>query len=192
MSRKGALVFAAALAALLWAGRRDYRKPNWRVFWDDMAYSPAYASQSSNPVFRDGRTEQLPPDGAIARGGQTLAYGPGDEERDRAGRELKNPFAATPENLARGRFVYQNYCAHCHGLQGLGDGPVAQLHPEMGFPAASEPIYQMPDGTLFHIITYGNNNMPAHASQLSAEDRWKVIDYLRVLQRRQINPDEKR
>ncbi len=180
----GAALF---LAGGLWAARRDFARPNLAVFWDDMADSPAYASQSANRVFANGRTEQNPPPGTLARGARPLHFGPGDSERDRAGARLKNPFGPAPENLARGRFVFENYCAQCHGREGLGDGPVSQLHPELGFPAASEPIYQMPDGALFHVITFGNNNMPSHASQLSAEDRWKVIDYLRVLQRRQIS-----
>lgn len=181
-----AIGLAAALAAAFWAGRRDFSKPNLAMFWDDMAVSPAYASQSVNPVFPNGQTEQTPPPGTIARGAKPFAFAPTDADRERAGRELKNPFPPTPANLERGRYVFLNFCTECHGRQGLGDGPVASLYPELAFPAASAPIYQMPDGELFHIITYGNNNMPSAASQLSPQDRWKVIDYLRVLQRRQM------
>lgn len=35
---------------------------------------------------------------------------------------------------------------------------------------------------MFHVITRGRNNMPAAESQVSAEDRWKVILYIRQLQ----------
>lgn len=35
---------------------------------------------------------------------------------------------------------------------------------------------------MFHILTYGQNNMPSYASQLSRQDRWNVIAYLRTLQ----------
>ena len=41
---------------------------------------------------------------------------------------------------------------------------------------------QMKDGQLFHILTHGQNNMASYASQLSREDRWNVIVYVRSLQ----------
>jgi mono/diheme cytochrome c family protein len=40
----------------------------------------------------------------------------------------------------------------------------------------------MKDGQLFHILTYGQNNMPSYASQLSRDDRWNVILYVRAMQ----------
>jgi hypothetical protein len=35
---------------------------------------------------------------------------------------------------------------------------------------------------MFHVITLGRNNMPAHAGQVSVDDRWKVILHIRKLQ----------
>jgi mono/diheme cytochrome c family protein len=40
----------------------------------------------------------------------------------------------------------------------------------------------MKDGQIFHILTYGQNNMPSYAGQISRDDRWKVIAYVRSLQ----------
>ncbi len=42
--------------------------------------------------------------------------------------------------------------------------------------------YELTDGDLFHIITYGRNNMPPHATQIPQADRWKLIHFLRDLQ----------
>ncbi len=58
--------------------------------------------------------------------------------------------------------------------------------PQRGVPLppsllADRPV-QMKDGQLFHIITYGQGNMPANAGLLSQDDRWQVIVYLRSLQ----------
>jgi hypothetical protein len=39
------------------------------------------------------------------------------------------------------------------------------------------------DGELFYIVTFGQRNMPSHAAQLTREDRWKVILYVRSLQK---------
>ena len=40
------------------------------------------------------------------------------------------------------------------------------------------------DGQMFHILTYGQNNMASYASQIAREDRWRVILYVRSLQTR--------
>ncbi len=41
---------------------------------------------------------------------------------------------------------------------------------------------QTKDGQLFHILTYGQANMPDFAAQLSPARRWDVINYIRSLQ----------
>jgi mono/diheme cytochrome c family protein len=132
-------------------------------------------------VLANGMTEQAPVPGTIPRGFSPFHYGPGQEEAARAGRELKNPFQPTEENLARGQQVYSNYCAVCHGATGNGDGPIIPKYP-------NPPSYKTDqskaraDGELFHVITMGRVNMPSHAAQVSADDRWKVILYIRKLQ----------
>lgn len=146
-----------------------------------MQYSPAYLSQTPNPVLPNGMTEQMPVVGTIPRGFLPFKYGPGPDEAIRAGNELKNPFEAAEENLARGQQVFNNYCAVCHGPKGAGDGPLIPKYP-------NPPAYNtgkskaLADGNMFHVITLGRNNMPSHASQVSADDRWKVVLYIRKLQ----------
>ncbi len=159
---------------------RNTTNRNWE-FPTQMQYTVAYPSQSPNPVLPNGMTLQAPVAGTIPRGYLPFHYGSGTEEAARAGRELKNPFEPTPENLSRGQQVFANFCAVCHGQTGAGDGPIIPKYP-------NPPSYKtdqsrnIPDGTLFHIVTMGRKNMPPHASQLSAEDRWKVVLYIRKLQ----------
>ncbi len=146
-----------------------------------MQYSPAYLSQTTNPVLPHGMTQQPAVTGTIPRGFQPFHYRPEPAEAERAGRELKNPFAPTEENLARGQYVYANQCAVCHGAGGAGDGPIIPKYPN---PPAfhTDKSKALPDGNLFHVITLGRNNMPPHAAQVSADDRWKVILYIRKMQ----------
>ncbi len=179
------LLVAAAVAVLLIATRRDLNEPHIRLF-SDMVRTPAYVSQGENPIFRNGETQQVPPPGTLSRDAQPLHYGNTPEERERAGKELKNPFPPSFEVTARGKQAFERYCSHCHGFKGLGDGAVAKAFPQFSFPVASKSTYDLPDGTLFHIITYGRNLMPSHASQLPQDDRWKIIHYLRDLQRDEI------
>jgi len=159
------------------------RDTNARNFeWpSQMQYSPAYLSQTKNPVLPFGMTAQPAVAGTIPRGFQPFHYGPEPAEAERAGRELRNPFLSTEENLARGQYVYVNYCAVCHGTTGAGDGPVIPKYP-------NPPSYEtatskaLPDGNMFHVITLGRNNMPPHVAQVPVDDRWKVILYIRTLQ----------
>jgi mono/diheme cytochrome c family protein len=36
---------------------------------------------------------------------------------------------------------------------------------------------------IYHIITNGQNVMPSYASQVTREERWAIVNYIRVLQR---------
>jgi len=162
--------------------RRDPTRRNVE-FMPDMAYSPAYDSLAPNPNFSDGKTLQLPEPGTIARGRMPLHYGPSFEDFLRAGDELQNPFksddAAARE---RGAFVYANYCRMCHGPGGKGDGPMSQhgIPPPASF-LAKKPV-PLRDGEMFHILTYGQKNMPSVAALLTRDDRWKAILHVRALQ----------
>jgi mono/diheme cytochrome c family protein len=163
--------------------RTDSARPNIEVL-PEMVQSVAYESYSVNPNFRDGKTMQLPPPHTVARGTHDFPYGPAEEEAARAGRELASPYSPDePAVLERGAGRYRTFCQHCHGPTGRGDGPVSMR----GFPAPppfnSEQALELEDGRIFHIITYGQKNMPAHSGQIPAEDRWRIVAHVRSLQR---------
>jgi len=151
------------------------------VLFPDMFRSLSYKSYDANPVLARGQTLQLPPEGAVPMERAPFAYGPGPEEAKRAGRELRNPEAATPAVMQRGRKVYETICIVCHGPQGQGDGPIIGRFPNPPSLQA-ERAKTLPDGQIFHIVTRGQGIMPSHAAQVLAEDRWRVILYLRQLQ----------
>lgn len=168
------LLAVLAVGGLHLTLKADTAQRNWEVL-PGMMTSPAAESFT--------KTMQPPPPGTVVRGVPPLHYGATPEEAARAGRELANPFpAGDPAALARGAVVYANYCQVCHGAQGKGDGPVAQR----GFPAppplTAEKAMGLADGQIFHILTWGQANMPSYAGQLSREDRWKAVLFVRSLQ----------
>ena len=187
MNRKlvNALLLFVLLVAVggILASRRDTAMTNYE-FLPDMAHSPRYNAFSPNPNLPAGMPLQPPISGTIPRGFLPLHYQATLEDSLRAGEELKNPFSYDDGRaLDRGMFVYVNFCQTCHGPLGLGDGTVTQR----GFPAPLSLIAPdavgIKDGQIFHIVTYGQKNMVSYAAQISREDRWKVILYMRSLQK---------
>jgi mono/diheme cytochrome c family protein len=83
--------------------------------------------------------------------------------------------------LERGRSRFEIHCAVCHGYLGDGVSLVARnmsLRP----PPSLLTRAQQPDGWYFQVMSEGFGVMPSYASQLSVEDRWAVVAYLRALQ----------
>lgn len=93
------------------------------------------------------------------------------------------PFPVTRQVLERGRERYNIYCSPCHSLVGDGNGFI----PSRGF-SRMPPSYHIPRlqkaplGYLFDVATNGFGIMPDYRSQISPEDRWKIIAYVRALQ----------
>lgn len=156
--------------------------PNYEVL-PDMAHSVRYNSFAPNPNFADGKTLQRPVAGTIPRGFRPIHYQATPESAAQAGVELRNPYTARDERAAeRGAIVYGAFCQVCHGAGGRGDGPIVLR----GYPSPpsllADQAVALKDGQIFHILTYGQKNMPSYAAQISEEDRWKAILYFRFLQ----------
>ena len=171
-------VAAIALAISL-AGCGATKKERAYEYMPDMARDPAYKAYAPNSVTRDGLTLQLPVAGTIPRGYKPFHYGPGDDEAARAGRELQNPYHATPQVLEEGKALFFTYCQVCHGEQGKGDGPISSKIPTP--PSYTDKrLLEFQPGHIFHVITLGTSKMPSYASQLSADERWKIVTYVRT------------
>ncbi len=155
-------------------------QPGW-VFLPDMFRSVSYHAYEPNPILARAQTLQLPPEGTVPTEHGPFPYAPGPEEAQRAGREWRNPMAATAANLQRGRKVYETICIVCHGPRGEGDGPIIGRFPNPPSLLAAR-AKGLPDGQVFHIITLGQGIMPSHATQVRPDDRWRVILYLRQIQ----------
>lgn len=112
-------------------------------------------------------------------------------QRVMAGSMLKNPIKKSDAVLAEGKVKYDIYCAVCHGKKGLGDGSIVEIIDQNGEKTGEDgpytsipPAYEtrlpgLSDGEMFYSITYGKNMMGGYFTQLSTEDRWKVLHYIK-------------
>ena len=103
------------------------------------------------------------------------------EGYEAAGSELKNPITLTAAVYDEGQEIFVKMCQHCHGEEGKGDGKIVT---NGNFPPipAYDGIAGLTEGKMFHTLTYGKGNMGSHASQLTKEERWKVIWFVKSLQ----------
>ncbi|HET6244772.1 MAG: cytochrome c [Bacteroidetes bacterium] len=105
------------------------------------------------------------------------------EGYEAAGANLKNPLELNEATLAEGKRLYTNYCMMCHGENGKGDGILVQREKFPPPPSyISDQIINLPEGKMFHTVTFGKGLMGSHASQLTKIQRWKIIHYVQKLQ----------
>jgi hypothetical protein len=154
-------------------------------FIPDMVYSRAYDTYSKNPVFNDSMTMRVPVKGTVPRGYIPFHYTIDSASRTKAGLELVNPFLPTEEVLSRGKLIFNTFCIGCHGASGKGDGQLysSGLYPLKPREISGIPTSKLMDGEIFHTITLGFGSMMAHGAQIRTEDRWKVVLYVRELQK---------
>jgi mono/diheme cytochrome c family protein len=174
------LVLGSFILALISCGKKDANSPGIE-FMSDMYRSPSVEVYNMNPIYTDSIGSRWPVEGTIPRGFMPYAYANDTAGYSAAGRELKNPIALTPEVLKEGEELYGKFCVHCHGAQGGGDGLVAAKLPGAP-PAYSGALKNLPEGKIFHTMTYGKGLMGSHASQLTQEERWKLVHYVQKLQ----------
>jgi mono/diheme cytochrome c family protein len=138
-------------------------------------------AQEPSQFFQNGIGMRKPVDGTVARGYLPYAFSGKPEE---AGKYLVNPLLPEKETLEKGKSKFLTFCSPCHGNVGRGD---SRLQGQFPNPPTlhSEKLIQWPDGRIYHVITEGQNAMPGYAPLVSAEDRWAIIKYIRVLQRAQ-------
>ncbi|MAQ32382.1 MAG: cytochrome C [Flavobacteriales bacterium] len=174
-------------------GRPLTRHPGYE-YMPNMYRSPSFETYSENPNFSNNSTARLPVKGTIARGTMPFEYKNTLEDYLRAGKELINPISKNDKNTEEGEALYVMFCAHCHGDNGDGKGSIT--HPVYGaIPAYNDKVQirrtgstmsELKDGNIYHAITYGLNAMGPHASQVTPEERWKIIMYINNLQKEEI------
>jgi len=96
-------------------------------------------------------------------------------------KERKNPVVADDAAREAAAPMYTQKCAQCHGAQGRGDGPEAKSYSTKPADFTDKTrMDAMTDGEIFYKITTGRRPMPAYEKQLSDEQRWQLVHYIRT------------
>jgi mono/diheme cytochrome c family protein len=92
------------------------------------------------------------------------------------------PFPIDKPVLLRGQERYNIFCSPCHDAIGTGQGMIVRrgYRPPPSFHI--DRLRQAEAGRFFEHITKGVGAMPDYAQQISPEDRWAIVAYIRALQ----------
>ncbi len=179
-----ALPLIAIIAALAFLSgcSNVQRNPPLEV-WDDMKRQGKFKPQWENDLFADHRDSRVPPAGTVARGhlNEDPVYYTGMTGDMYVG---KSPVPVTMDLLKKGQAKFNTYCSPCHDRTGTGQG-IVPIHVPSWQPSnlMEDRVVQFADGEIFTVISEGRRTMPAYKYQVSVEDRWAIIAYLRALQR---------
>lgn len=163
----------------------------------DMYYSRAYEAYGYNntPEDHDLKDEGvyytgMDVPGTVARGEALPVFFPypaGDSGYARAAAlRVMDTATLTPTQMKEAERLYLVNCGICHGAALDGNGPLWKGG-DGPFPAAPRNLLDaytkaLPDGQIYHAITYGKNLMGSYASQVRPEQRLWLIHYIRSKQ----------
>lgn len=183
------LLFLVLSGFLIISCGADNREPG-RIYMPDMAYSRAYETYDEQSVLSSKGVSfnNRPVEGTVSRGEELPYYLPNDSAGYAQSANVADPLPKLNETeTAEAERIYLINCAICHGTALDGNGP---LYKGGTGPFAAKPavlvgdpkIEALPEGTLYHVMTYGKNLMGSYASQMNRKQRWMVAQYIKSKQ----------
>jgi len=189
------LLSIAGLTAM--TGCDNKRNPG-KIYMPDMTYSRAletytlldstYFTTDKNNPGDEIYYNSMPVTGSIGRGEMFPYTLPNDSNGYKLSAQVKNPLPPLvgKDSLETARLFNIN-CAICHGATGAGNGPLSTSGKIGAIANLTLDLYvAMADGTMYHSINYGRNNMGSYAPQLNRKQRWQMVQYIRTLQPKKV------
>jgi mono/diheme cytochrome c family protein len=96
-----------------------------------------------------------------------------------------SPVTSSGGELVKGQSLYRAKCHGCHGADGRGHGPDSDPDHPAGDLTDGRAAARNPDGVLFYKIWNGRAKpkMPAMKLDLTRDDVWRVVAYIKTLRR---------
>ena len=201
-----ALILAVITVISIFGFRGQHSaKPPMEIF-PDMIYQDKVKDQQTSAFFADGVAaralipgtvaEEMPAQDDYWSTGKwdDSHWGDGIPVHDAIGGG--RPLQIDAANMARGRERYTITCEPCHGAAGDGKGITSFYGLNGAANYHVDRLRQEPDGALFDTITNGRGQMMGYNYNITIDDRWRIVMYIRALQRSQnaaladASPDE--
>ncbi len=173
----GIVVFLTAGGTYITLNKFMYLPP-----FDFMLHQNKGSAQAESNFFYNKREMRNPVSGTVARGYIPYPFKGQAEPKE----VFSNPVLPTMKSLELGQKKFLTFCSPCHGYHGDGNSRLMGQFPP-GPTLHSARVIGFSDGKIYNIITNGQNAMPSYAYQITRNERWAIINYIRVLQRAQ-NP----
>ena len=187
--KKFAIVSVLALSVVMAVSCNDHKTPG-KTYMPDMWYSRAYETYSdhSNLAAKGVKYNSMPVAGTVHRGEEMPYHLKNDSAGYAGSAAVVNPLPTLNQvEMGEAERLYLINCAICHGTKLDGNGP---LYKGGAGPYAAKPatlvgdpkIESLPEGTLYHVMTYGKNLKGSYASQLDRKQRWMVSQFIKSKQ----------
>ncbi|MFY7838997.1 MAG: c-type cytochrome [Lacibacter sp.] len=170
------------------------RREPGKIYMPDMAYSRAVETYADHSNLSEAGIyyDATPVAGTVKRGGvASFPLGKdavGDTVNYVASKQVVNPLPALNEkDMAEAKRLYNVNCGICHGEKLDGNGPIYKggegPYPAKPATLVGDVKYEnMPAGQMMYSVTYGRNLMGSYASQLTTQQRWMIIHYVKSMQ----------
>jgi mono/diheme cytochrome c family protein len=170
-SKRRALRFGAVLLAA-WLIGCDMR---------DMYNQPKYTPLQRSEFFGDERSARPVVPDTVARG--QLRTNEAFYAGTANGKFVESiPLQVDRTLLRRGQERYDVFCAPCHDRTGAGNGMIVQRGFRQPASFHIQRLRDAPVGYFYDVITRGFGAMQDYAGQITPEDRWAIVAYMRALQ----------
>ncbi|MCH2450034.1 MAG: c-type cytochrome [Gracilimonas sp.] len=110
-----------------------------------------------------------------------LALAQNNWEAPKEAQQLENPLDKSDRVLNAGKQIFAQLCTVCHGKAGKGDGVTASALQPKPADLTSEAMQAQTDGAIYWKLQEGRPPMPGFKSQLSEQQAWAVVHYIRSL-----------
>jgi mono/diheme cytochrome c family protein len=168
--------------ALLTSACFNKNSPNYQYF-PDMYEAVGYETYAEVGFLPENTAALTPAENTIPRGWLPYEFDNTPAGKSLA-REDQGPLLAENRStdLAKGKELYDVYCAICHGAKGDGQGHLVKREKILGVPSYADQARNINIGSTYHTIYYGLNSMGSYASQLTSEEEiWQISAYVMEL-----------
>lgn len=133
---------------------------------------PTNMAEQDSVAYLEGPRLSAPPESVPIQGPALIDNQPASQ-----------PIPSSADSVQRGQVLFGMTCAVCHGPKGDGNSPLTGFFSPKPADLTSDTVQSLSDDEIFLVITQGRGIMPSLAENLSPEERWDVINYIRTLKK---------